>query len=409
MATDASSLLPIGAPVALSSGDQPWWDQIPDGFWQRRERFQAPPLARLSVLTTAALDRVVCTATAATLAALFAPILSHERLHRQLDHLHFYGQERFLSDPHSYFRAPADVVVHKRRVRAYFRRPRGARCQDLRFEGAFDTVNPAARESYFRHRRNRVSYARHFFHGDRPRATIIALHGFWASPYWVNAFMFEIPFLFRLGFDVVLPTLPFHGDRRMQGSVFSGHGFFSPDLDQTFEAIAHTVSDLRVLQRELVAQGVPAVGICGLSLGGYLTALMASLEPSLAFAIPSVPVVSLVDLLLDWHPLSLLIRRSLRRAGISLQRARRLFAVHCPLSYQPAIPRERLMIVAGAGDRMAPPSQARLLWSHWGEPEIYYFPGNHLLHLDRGGYLRAEGRFLARTGLLEARRGGASS
>lgn len=61
------------------------------------------------------------------------------------------------------------------------------------------------------------------------------------------------------------------------------------------------------------------------------------------------------------------------------------------------------MIIAGAGDRMAPPSQARLLADHWGGPRTYYFPGNHLLHFDRGGYLRMIARFLVGAGLLPGR------
>ena len=60
------------------------------------------------------------------------------------------------------------------------------------------------------------------------------------------------------------------------------------------------------------------------------------------------------------------------------------------------------MVIAGVGDRMAPPSHARLLWEHWGQPTAYYFPGNHALHLDRGGYLRVMAKFLARQGLVEA-------
>jgi len=349
------------------------------------------------------MDRAVCTLGATGLAAVFAPLVTKKAIARQVEHLEFYGQSRFVEEPASFFVPPGEPMVRRKAVRTWLRAPRGAKCEELTFDGAFDTVNPACRDSYFSHERNRVSRARYYFHGDRPRPTVIALHGFWASPYWINAFMFEIPYLYRLGLDVVLPTMPFHGDRRMQGAVFSGQGYVSPHLDQTFESIAHTVSDVRVLMGWLGGQDVPQIGITGLSLGGYIAALMASLEPTLAFAIPTVPVVSVVDLLLDWAPLNVLIRRSMKEAGLSVTDARRLFAVHHALSYPPQLPPERLMIIAGAGDRMAPPSQARLLWEHWGHPEIYYFPGNHMLHFDRGGYLRAQARFLARNGLLPPR------
>ena len=46
-----------------------------------------------------------------------------------------------------------------------------------------------------------------------------------------------------------------------------------------------------------------ASGISGLSLGGYLSALMASVEPRLKFAIPNSPLVTPIDMALQWQPL----------------------------------------------------------------------------------------------------------
>ena len=74
-----------------------------------------------------------------------------------------------------------------------------------------------------------------------------------------------------------------------------------------------------------------------------------------------------------------------------------MLAVHSPLTYQPLIPKERLMVIAGAGDRLAPPKHARLLWGPLGQARIHWFPGNHLLHLDKGKYLKEIARFLRKS------------
>ena len=58
------------------------------------------------------------------------------------------------------------------------------------------------------------------------------------------------------------------------------------------------------------------------------------------------------------------------------------------MTYQPLLPQDRLMVIAGAGDWLAPPKHARLLWDHWDRPRIHWFPGNHLIHLDQGKYLK---------------------
>jgi pimeloyl-ACP methyl ester carboxylesterase len=140
-------------------------------------------------------------------------------------------------------------------------------------------------------------------------------------------------------------------------------------------------------------RGVEAIGVTGISLGGFTTALLAATEPRLRFAIPNVPVVSLADIVLDWEPLGTLVRLFMRATGLSVTEARRLLAVSSPLTWPSVLPRSRLMVIGGVGDKLAPPTHARLLWDHWGRPRLHWFPGGHLLHLDRGGYLREIQRF----------------
>ena len=192
----------------------------------------------------------------------------------------------------------------------------------------------------------------------------------------------------------MLYTLPFHGKRQGTFSPFSGHGYFSGGLCHLNEAVAQSVYDFRILLDYLDTQGVEQYGVTGISLGGYTTAILAAVEERLAFAIPNVPVVSIVDLLMEWFPVNWLSQLLMQYSGISIREARHQLAVHNPLTYQPVLPRERLMIVGGAGDRLAPPKHSRLLWEHWDRCQIHWFPGNHVLHLDQGKYLKEMLTFL---------------
>jgi len=148
----------------------------------------------------------------------------------------------------------------------------------------------------------------------------------------------------------------------------------------------------------LEGRGVSRIGVTGISLGGYTSALLAAVEDRLHFAIPNVPVASLPDLVLEWYPMNLAIKSLLKLSKTSVREVRHMLAVHSPLTYRPLIPKERLMVIAGAGDRLAPPKHARLLWDHWDRPRIHWFPGNHLLHLDKGKYLKEIARFLREIG-----------
>ena len=167
------------------------------------------------------------------------------------------------------------------------------------------------------------------------------------------------------------------------------------------EAVALSVYDFRILfdwlQRE---RGAEQIGVTGLSLGGFTTAMLASVESRLSFAIPNVPVVSFADLVLEWQPIGWLLSGALATMRMSLPDARRLCAVSCPLTYDPVLGRERLMIVGGVGDRLAPPKHSRVLWDHWDRCRIHWFPGSHVIHMDRGAYLTEMARFMVQTGFL---------
>jgi hypothetical protein len=49
-----------------------------------------------------------------------------------------------------------------------------------------------------------------------------------------------------------------------------------------------------------------------------------------------------------------------------------------PLAMPTRVPRDRLFVYAGLGDRVVLPSQAHALWEHWGKPEILWYHGNHV-------------------------------
>ena len=59
------------------------------------------------------------------------------------------------------------------------------------------------------------------------------------------------------------------------------------------------------------------------------------------------------------------------------------------LAHALQVPRERVLIVAGRGDRIVPPEHPNALWRHWGEPNIFWFSGSHLAPFARPRIVRA--------------------
>jgi len=302
------------------------------------------------------------------------------RLDGERRHLEFYAELADAGDAGAVFAEPPEVEV---RVVA-----RRGPVETLRFDSPYEALNPRVRKAYARHERNAVAHAQHWRHVDGPRPTLFVIHGFGASPAWFNSRFFSLPGFFADGWDIVLSTLPFHGARRGSRAPGNGLELFAHGIAGLNEGIVHGVHDLRALLAHVRRTGAPRVGVTGLSLGGYVTAILAALEPKLAFAIPNAAVVSMPELMPGWFPAGVATSLVRRFAGMPSELVDRALAVHGPLRYPAVVPRERLMVVGGLGDRLAPPEQSRMLWEHWGRPRLHWFAGSHVLHFGRSGYLR---------------------
>lgn len=390
----AASLMPHGH----------WWEHLDEDFARTPEMFQLARADRLRIGAAAAFDHAVRAVFGTMVGATAIPFgFNPIELRRSMQSVGLYAEMAESGDSTRFFHLPpSGVRVHVKRGHWHPRfEPEDGVCEVLRFDSPFQPVHPSQHRPYLRHDRNRTAYARMIRHREGPRPTIVAIHGFTAEGYLINEWFFALPWFYRMGCDIVLFTLPFHGPRQTRFSPFSGHGFFAGGTSRFNEAVAQSVFDFRILLDWLQrGRGVEQVGVTGLSLGGFISAMLASVEDKLAFALPNVPIISVADLVLEWQPLGTLMRAALAASKLSATDARRLVAVSCPLTYPPVLPPERLMIVGGAGDRLAPPKHSRLLWEHWQRCRMYWFPGSHSIHLDRGNYLTEMARFMMGLGFL---------
>jgi hypothetical protein len=361
------------------------------------DRLRLP--TRLLVAGAAATDIPVRTGLASIMFGAALPWGLSAAARREPERLRFYAELAATHDADLVFRTPPGGVemALSRPGRLSFRAP-GGTVSLLAFESPYEALNPDLRQHYSRFTRNAMAWAQHWRHDDGPRPTLCVIHGFGASPYVLNSAFFALPWLYRKGYDVLLYLLPFHGPRRDLLSPVNGSGLFAHGPSHFNEAMLQAVHDFRIFVDHLEAAGSTAVGVTGLSLGGYVSALLAAVEPRLRVVIPNAPVTSIARLIPSYFPanVGVLAASLLHRTPLSLAEA--AIAIHSPLNYPSRVEKDRLMIIGGLGDRLAPPEQSRLLWEHWDRPRIHWYPGNHLLHVNRAAYLRAMRRFMAAAG-----------
>ena len=223
----------------------------------------------------------------------------------------------------------------------------------------------------------------HWMHeGDAPRATVLSLHGFTVGHPRFDGFALFANDLYRAGFDIALLTLPSHGVRAPAGARFSGERFALPRVDQLNEVVRQAVYEIHSIANWLQAHHGAPVGLLGLSLGGYLAALLAGLRGDWAFVVPIVPPVCIGDLAFRFHSRSRRVRDAPELA-FSRDELRAAYRVHSPLAHPLAVAKEKVLIVAGKGDEIVPPEHPHALWEHWGEPAIHWYNGSHVAPLPR--------------------------
>jgi pimeloyl-ACP methyl ester carboxylesterase len=290
--------------------------------------------------------------------------------------------------------------------------PLGTQVVDLSYPSEYEPFLPAARDLHLRATENLTAHARWWTSG-RGRPVIVLLHGWGGGNHWVTERTFGVAYWLRHGYDVAAYVLPFHGQRApgtgAMRSIFSagsrsGALFPSSNPLRTNEGFGQAIFDLRGLSRFLRDRGAAAVGALGMSLGGYTTALWASVagpgDPGgggIDFAVAMIPAVSLAHLM--WrHGERSPERVHAVRAGITEDLLVDAFAVHAPTTRPAQLSRDRLFVIAGRGDRITPPAQAEALAAHWGV-QVRWFDGGHLAQLGRGGAIRDVRRELGALGL----------
>lgn len=296
--------------------------------------------------------------------------LAFKRIQLEVDAaLEFYGGKGWLDRPRLFFEAPpplTDVtVVHGRTRRRSVER--------IVFDSGY---SPYPREpgrdrwlSYTANDREYVLVLRH----KEPRPWLVCIHGAEMGRAGLDLTLFRARHLHEdLGLNIALPVLPMHGPRARglpRGTVFPGE-----DVMDNVHATAQAVWDIRRLLSWIRSQEPQApIGLNGLSLGGYVASLVASVEHGLTCAILGVPVADLIQLLARHAGLG---PDDPRRQTVTL--AEPIGRMVSPLSLDPLVPMSGRFIYAGVADRLVHPrDQIIRIWEHWGRPEIVWYQGGH--------------------------------
>ena len=328
------------------------------------------PVARptLALATEACFDEIVLTGFRLLRSAPDAARL--EWITREVSAaLEFYGQQGWLEKPEGFFAAsPALTDVTVKTVNNM-----GRTYERLFFDSGYEPhAGEPGRERWLSYTGNNREYGLMLRH-RQPRPWLVCVHGAEMGRAALDPTLFRAWHLHSdLGLNVVLPVLPMHGPRAR--GLPKGAAFPSEDVLNDVHGAAQAVWDIRRLLSWIRSQQPDSmIGLNGISLGGFLTSLVASLDDGLTCAILGVPAVDLVELVSRHAGLS-----GHDALGQTMRRAKPIGRMISPFALTPRVPMQGRFIYAGIADRLVHPrDQVTRLWQHWGRPQIHWYSGGH--------------------------------
>jgi hypothetical protein len=363
----------------------------------------APPARteKLIALATRTADKLLL----AAMRRLFLtnqPTTDDREFERAVERLQRYIEPEVLADPERLLAPltdPAQLKVVQRRP--LVRRGREVGIDEhLRFATPYQPHDADYALEYADYPELGHAHVHAWRHLDPAPVTLLLTHGWGVGHWWMHRYEYDVPYLFhRLGLDVYFYVAPFHGHRTPSQALLGGQLHPSSDLVRTNEAFIQTATELRSLISAILARNDAPLGMMGSSLGGYTSALLASIDERLDFVIPIMPPASMAHLLWD-HGGRDELRKRAEQLGMSRDRFHHFWSMHSPLSHQPKVPWSRRLIVTGLGDTVVTADHTRDLWEHWDRPRHFRFAGGHAWQVQRERYHREIGRFLRELGLV---------
>ena len=288
------------------------------------------------------------------------------------DGVDMFNERGWIDDPRSYHLDPPPL----KRPRVTRETAGGLHFEHMTVRSGYEPHrDEPGRERWLGYEANREAHAWILRHDGAPRPWLICANGYRTGTPLVDFSAFDARRLhLEYGLNLAFPIAPLHGPRA-EGR--SGDRVFYGGAMNTVHTAAQAIWDIRRLKSWIEATQNPvAIGMSGISLGGYFTALLACFESDLAVVIAGVPEPDLVRG--SRRSVERLLPPFYEQWGLSWRSLTRLNRVVSPLHLEPLVPPEARYIFGGLVDRWVRPSNVKALWEHWDEPEICWYQGSHL-------------------------------
>ncbi|MGG3641475.1 alpha/beta hydrolase family protein [Bacillus gobiensis] len=211
---------------------------------------------------------------------------------------------------------------------------------------------------------------------DVDKPNIIFVHGWRMDSYDRIKKIFHNRIMNDLGWNMYYFPLPYHCEREPENSLYSGELMISANIDRTVESARQAIVDLRSLIYWIKANKKGPVILVGISLGGWITNLIATLESQIDVVV-SIFYANRISYSI-WNTVpGKFIREELEQHGVKYEDLIRYWQITDPSQAVPKIKKDNILLISAKHDQYIHLEDADYLWESWGKPERYLHNCGH--------------------------------
>ncbi len=181
------------------------------------------------------------------------------------------------------------------------------------------------------------------------------------------------------GVAALFVKLPYYGERRPAQGAPSTKRFLSSDIERTVTAMRQGVCDVRRTAGWLASRKEidgERLGVTGISLGGIVSSLVASVDPAIRDGVFLLAGGDLSRIL--WTmPEGAAFRKWWLESGRTLADLKALTDPFDPIFYADRLAGKRVLFIAGNVDEVVPPACTLALWEAAGRPPLRWYDCGH--------------------------------
>lgn len=205
---------------------------------------------------------------------------------------------------------------------------------------------------------------------------VIFVHGWRMDSFDRIKKMFHNRIMNELGWNMYYFTLPYHFQRKPEHSLYSGEYMISANINRTVQSTRQAVIDLRALIQWIKMNKKGPVILIGVSLGGFITNLTATLESKID-ALVSIFYSNRLSYSI-WNTIpGKFIKADLEHHGIDYNDLISYWKITEPSQAIPKVKKDNILLISAKYDQYVHIEDSNYLWESWGRPTRYVYNCGH--------------------------------